>query len=318
MSKKMRTAVFEEFGELDNIKITEMETPEPGEGEVLVKVQAAGVNPVDAAVARGMLKDAIPTEFPVIPGWDLAGEVEENGFSARRFSRGDKIYAYARRPVIQNGTFAEYVSIPESYLALAPEKLSIEEAGGIPLVGLTAYQSVFTAGQLKAGQTIVILGASGGVGTIAIQLARSVGATVIGVASEKNHNYMKQIGAHETIDYNDGDVGEMIAESVPGGVDLIFHCSRGESLDQCMAANVLSENGRVVSITKSTPEDDWDVDYQYVFVEPNSSQLNHLTALANDGKIKLPETKMYSLDDAQQALKDVETLHNRGKLIIKP
>lgn len=314
----MRAATFENFGELDNIEIRDMEKPEPGEGEVLVKVQAAGVNPVDAAVARGMLEDAIPTEFPVILGWDMAGEVEENGFSARRFNPGDKVYAYARRPTIHKGTFAEYVAIPESYLALAPEKLSIEEAGGIPLVGLTAYQSVISTGQLKAGQTIAILGASGGVGTIAIQLAKSIGATVIGVASKKNHDYMKQVGAHETIDYNDGDVGDMITESVPGGVDLIFHCSRGDSLDQCMEAGIVSDDGRVVSITKSTPDDHWDVDYQYVFVEPNSSQLNHLTVMANDGDIRIPEIKTHGLDDTQQALKDVETLHNRGKLIITP
>lgn len=318
MSKKMKAAYFEEFGELDNIKIGDVDKPEPGEGEVLVKVEAAGVNPVDAAVARGMLKDAIPTNFPAIAGWDLAGVVEENGFSARRFKPGDEVYAYARRPTIEHGTFAEYVAIPESYLALRPKNISMEEAGGIPLVGLTAYQSIFDAGKLKAGQTLVILGASGGVGTMAIQLARSVGATVVGVASEKNHDYLKELGANETVDYNEGHVGELLSEAVPGGADLIFHCSRGDSLEQSMETGILKKDGKVVSITRSEPDEEWDVDYEYVFVEPNSSQLNHMADLANDGNLGIPSIKTYDLEDAADALRDVETLHNRGKLIIKP
>jgi len=314
----MKAAFYEEFGELDNIKTGNVDKPEPGEGEVLVKVKAAGVNPVDAAVARGMLKDAIPAEFPVIPGWDVAGLVEENGFSARRFNEGDEVYAYARRPVIQKGTFAEYVSLPESYLAKRPSGISMEEAGGVPLVGLTAYQAIFDAGNLQEGQTLLILGASGGVGTLAIQLAKSVGAKVIGVASEKNHGYMKELGADETIDYSNGHVGEMASGLAADGVDLIFHCSRGDSLSECMETGILSDAGKVVSITKSKPEDKWDVDYEYVFVEPNSSQLEHMAELADEGKLKIPSTKLYSLDEAGQALKDVETLHNRGKLIITP
>ncbi|WP_340105334.1 NADP-dependent oxidoreductase [Rhodohalobacter sp. 8-1] len=318
MGKTMRAAYYEEFGELDNIKTGDIDKPEPGEGEVLVKVKAAGVNPVDAAVARGMLKDAIPTEFPVIPGWDVAGVVEENGFAARRFKEGDEVYAYARRPKIQHGTFAEYIALPESYLTRRPEKISMEEAGGIPLVGLTAYQAIFDAGSLENGQTVLILGASGGVGTLAIQLAKSVGATVIGVASEKNHSYMKELGADEAVDYSDTQVGQQVDKLAPNGVDLIFHCSRGNSLSQCMESGVLSNNGKVVSITKSKPDESWDVNYQYVFVEPNSSQLAHLAELANDGKLKIPSTKTYSIDETAQSLKDVETLHNRGKLIIKP
>jgi len=318
MSNKMKAALFTTFGELDNIEIGDMDRPEPGDGEVLVKVKAAGVNPVDAAVARGMLKDAIPAEFPVIPGWDVAGVVEENGFAARRFKEGDEVYAYARRPTIQKGTFAEYIALPESYLARRPKKVSMEEAGGIPLVGLTAYQALFDAGNLKEGQTLLILGASGGVGTLAIQLAKSVGATVIGVASEKNHAYMKELGADETIDYSDGYVGEQVKEVAPNGVDLIFHCSRGDSLSECMETGVLTGSGSIVSITKSKPEDSWDVSYQYVFVEPNSSQLSHIAELADEGKLKIPSTKIYSLDETEKALKDVETLHNRGKLIITP
>jgi NADPH:quinone reductase-like Zn-dependent oxidoreductase len=314
----MKASFIEEFGELDNIQTGNLDKPEPKEGEVLIRVKAAGVNPVDAAVARGMLKDAIPSEFPMIPGWDMAGVVEERGHSARRFKEGDEVYAYARRPTIQHGTFAEYITLPESYLAKAPDRLSIEEAGGIPLVGLTAYQALFDAGNLKEGQTVLILGASGGVGTLAIQLAKASGAHVIGVASEANHDYMKELGTDEVIDYNSQDVGEATKEINPDGVDVIFHCSRGNSLEQAMEANVLKSGGHLVSITKSKPEISDDVNFQYVFVEPNAKQLEHIQELADEGKIKVPISKKYSLEDAGEALQQIESLHTKGKTIITP
>lgn len=314
----MNAAYIEQYGESTNIKTGKLDKPEAGEGEVLVKVKAAGLNPVDAAVVGGMLKDAIPGEFPLIPGWDVAGVVEETGHSVSRFSPGDEVYAYARRPKIQHGTFAEYVSLPESYLAERPTNISMDESGGIPLVGLTAYQSIFDFGELKKGQTLLILGASGGVGTLAIQLAKSVGARVIGVASEANHEYMKELGADITIDYKDNHVGEAVKESEPKGVDLIFHCSRGDSLTQVMEADVLKEGGKLASITNSKPDISNNVDFKYVFVEPNAEQLEHIAVLADNGKISVPVTDTFSLDEVGEALQKIESLHTLGKLIVKP
>src|SRR3954451_21445833 len=120
MAIQMRAAFYEAFGGIENVRIGSLEIPEPGEGEVLVRVKAAGVNPVDAAVRAGYLKDHLPYQFPIIPGWDVAGVIEGRGFSARRFQIGDEVYAYARRPIVHFGTFAEYLVIPESYLALRP------------------------------------------------------------------------------------------------------------------------------------------------------------------------------------------------------
>ena len=312
----MKASFYEEFGDLNQIKIGSLERPEPAEGEVLVRVKSAGVNPVDAAVARGMLNEMIPAKFPAIPGWDLAGVVEDRGHSARRFSEGDEVYAYARRPVIKQGTFAEYISLPESYLAHRPKKLSMEESGGIPLTALTAYQSLFDSGRLKKGETILILGASGGVGTFAIQLASWRGAKVIGVASETNHKYMKELGADEVIDYNDRHVGKAVSEIVPGGLDLIFHCSRGDSLSQ--SVDTLKKGGRLISITNRKPERLDDVQFQYVFVEPNAVQLEHIRELADEGKLKAPVTKTFTLEDVGLALKEIESLHTRGKMVITP
>jgi NADPH:quinone reductase-like Zn-dependent oxidoreductase len=198
----MRAAYYQAFGGTEVLQTGVLPVPGVKEGEVLVRVKAAAINPVDAAVRKGLLAGFLPVQFPAVPGWDLAGVVEERGFAARRFEVGDEVYAYARRPVVQWGTFAEYIVIPESYLARRPQKLSWEEAAGIPLVGLTAYQTLFTAGQLQAGETVLILGASGGVGSLGIQLARNRGAKVIGVASARNHHFMQELGAEGTVDYN--------------------------------------------------------------------------------------------------------------------
>lgn len=316
MSATMKAAYFEEFGELDNIQVGNLDKPEPGDGEVLVRVKAAGVNPVDAAVVRGMLNEVIPAEFPAIPGWDMAGVVEKCGYAARRFEEGDEVYAYARRPNVQHGSFAEYVVIPESYLARRPQKISMEASGGIPLVGLTAYQSLFQFGDLQEGQTLLMLGASGGVGTMAIQLAKAKGATVIGVASSSNQEYMSELGADETIDYSAGDVGDQVKEVAFDGVDFIFHCSRGDSLNQSIGT--LKEGGQLISITNRQPDISDDINFQYVFVEPNAKQLKHLQELADEGKLKVPVSQTYPLEETEQALKDIETLHARGKTIIIP
>ncbi|GAB3811871.1 hypothetical protein GCM10028895_02380 [Pontibacter rugosus] len=128
MAKQMKVAVYDAFGSADKLEIREIEVPELKEGEVLVKIKAAAVNPVDSAVREGYLKDFLPVEFPAIPGWDVAGVVEERGFSSRRFQKGDDVYAYARRPLVKYGTYAEYIVLPESYLASKPTSLSFEEA----------------------------------------------------------------------------------------------------------------------------------------------------------------------------------------------
>ena len=310
----MKAAYIDEYGEPESLKTGKLERPEPGEGELLIRIGAAGVNPVDAAVVQGMLKDAIPGEFPLIPGWDVAGTVAARGHAARRFEEGDEVYAYARRPKIHHGTFAEYIVLPEAYLALKPKMLSIEQAGAVPLTGLTAYQSLFDAGDLKKGETIVILGASGGVGTFAIQLASWRGARVIGVAGSSNQEYMKELGADETIDYSAGDVGDAVRELAPEGVDMIYHCSRGDSLSQCN--DTLKEGGRLISITNSNPDRREDIRFEYVFVEPNAAQLNLLAKLCDDGDLDVVITQKWPLEKAGEALESISKLHTRGKTVV--
>lgn len=294
----------------------ELPVPEQKEGEVLVQMKAAAINPVDAAVRSGKLAGFIPTQFPVVPGWDMAGVVEERGFAARRFQAGDKVYAYARRPVVQWGSFAEYIVIPECYLALRPQTLSWEESAGIPLVGLTAYQSLFGAGDLQQGQTVLILGASGGVGSMGIQLARSRGAQVIGVASARNHAYMQELGAGGSVDYHSPQLADEVRRLAPGGVDLIFDCASGETLQRSLPA--LKPGGRLVSILHHGEGLDKSIDFRYVFVEPNAVQLADLACLADEGKLKVNVSATFRLEEAAEAFRQIETHHTRGKLVIVP
>jgi NADPH:quinone reductase-like Zn-dependent oxidoreductase len=312
----MKAAYYESFGEADVLKIGELDLPLLKEAEVLVKIKAAAVNPVDASVRKGLLKSFLPTTFPAIPGWDVAGVVEDRGFGARRFNVGDEVYAYARRPFVQWGTYAEYIVIPESYLAHRPVRISWEATAGIPLVGLTSYQCLFVAGKLQEGQTVLILGASGGIGTLAIQLAKSKGATVIGVASEKNHFYMSGIGADYTIDYRNKDIGEEVKKIFPHGVDLIFDAASGETLQQSLST--LRKKGTLVSILNRGENIDKSINFHYVFVEPDSSQLEELAKLANKGKIKVHVSEVYPLDKAAEAMKQIETHHTTGKIILVP
>lgn len=316
MKKEMKAAYYNEFGGPKAVRSGKIALPELKEGEVLIKIKAAGVNPVDAVITKGHYKDMMPHSFPIIPGWDLAGVIEDRGHAARRFEVGDEVYAYARRPEVKWGTFAEYIVIPDSYLAKRPQNISAEAAAAIPLAGLTAYQSLYKAGDLSEGEKLLILGSSGGVGSFAIQLAKAKGAEVIGVASSKNHDYMRSLGADHTIDYKDQDIGEAVKEIYPEGVDLIFDCTSGDSLQQSLKC--LKDSGKLVSLLNQGEDLDENINFEFVFVEPNAKQLEHLRKLVEDGKLKVEVKKRFSLDEAAEALEQIQTLHTTGKMVVVP
>ncbi|WP_207426092.1 NADP-dependent oxidoreductase [Pedobacter sp. SYSU D00535] len=316
MTRLMKAAVYKEFGSADKIALEQIAVPELKEGEVLIRIRAAGVNPVDSAVREGYLQSFIPVEFPAIPGWDVAGVVEDRAYSARRFEPGDEVYAYARRPVVQHGTFAEYIVLPESYLALKPRTLTFSEAAGIPLVGLTAMQSLIDAGRLQEGQVVLILGASGGIGTMGIQIAKEKGAKVVGVASQTNHEYMKELGADHTIDYRDTDIAAELRDLFGEGVDLIFDAASGETLQKSLAS--LKPDGKLVSILNTGEDLPKDLNFKYVFVEPNSRQLEALAEMADRGKLKVHLSNWYPLAEAAAAMRQIETHHTKGKIVIVP
>ncbi len=314
----MKAIVINAFGGRDVLQYTEVPNPTPDEGEVLVRVKAAGVNPVDWKIRAGHLKDGYPYKFPIILGWDLAGVVEQTGYSARRFRPGDEVYGYCRRPVIQHGTYAEYIAIPETYLASSPTTVSPEDAGAIPLAGLTAFQCVHDAVKLETRETILILGASGGVGSFAVQFARVTDAKVIAVASRKNHAYLKELGATETLDYAEGDFREAVKSLAPQGVDVVFDCVGAEALAR--ALDCVKRGGRTVSILVRDDKGQAakvGAKHHYVFVEPNAPELDRIRQLVDARKVKVHLSATFPLAEAAKAHEAMETGHTRGKIILR-
>ncbi len=313
----MKAVVIHEFGDRNQLKIIDLPVPEPGEGEVLIRVKAAGINPVDWKIRMGRLRDRIPHQFPLILGWDVAGIVEKVGHGARRFQPGDEIYSYCRRSTVQHGSYTEYMALPECYLAKRPSNISFEEAAAIPLVGLTAYQSVYTAANLQANETLLVVGASGGVGSCAMQLGKIKGANVIGVASQKNHDYLKQLGANETIGYENTRFSDGVKALHAEGVDVIFDCVGKEACET--AYDCAKQGGRFVSILEQgNPQRNktQGIDFSYVFVEPNVRQLEHLTELVENGQFRMHVDATYSLEEVAKAHEQIETLHTKGKIVL--
>ena len=314
----MKAVVINEFGGKETLTLTDAPKPQPAADEVLVRIKAAGVNPVDWKIREGWLKDLLPHEFPIILGWDLAGVIEETGERVDRFSKGDHVFAYNRRPVVQHGTYAEYASVPESYVSRSPESLSFEESASIPLAALTAYQAIYDAVQLQDGQSILIVGASGGVGGFAVQFASLIGANVTAIASEKNHAYLQGLGAEHAICYTKGDFQESFKEIHPTGANVVFDLIGGETLKK--AGHCVKSGGKIVSITDDpgphVPRDK-NIQCHFVFVEPNANQLDHIREMVDSEKLRTHLSAVYSLPDVHKAHADMETGHTCGKIVLK-
>jgi len=314
----MKAWAIDRFGGREELHLRDLPEPDLEEGEVLVRTRAVGVNPVDWKIREGMLKDLFPHEFPVILGWDLAGVVEAVGYSARRFKPGDEVFAYARRPVIHSGTYAEMIAIPESYITHRPAAANWQASASIPLAGLTAFQSLFDAGQLRSGQTALILGASGGVGSFAVQFAKIAGATVIGLAGERNHGYLEELGADAVLDYTDPEFPKALERIASRGVDLVFDCIGGESLEQ--GSRCGKPGGRLVSITNPQAGNlatSAGLEFHFVFVEPNVSQLDTISGYIQEGQLTPQVTQVFPFTDAKAAHEQMETGHTRGKIVLK-
>ncbi|NUO92196.1 MAG: NADP-dependent oxidoreductase, partial [Dermatophilaceae bacterium] len=240
----MKAISYARYGGPEVLEYGELPDPKIGPDAVLVKVRAAAVNPVDWKCREGYLDGMLDAVFPVVPGWDVSGVVVQPGVSVTEFTAGDEVVGYVREDFLSRGTFAEYVAAPVRTLARKPRNLSFEEAAGLPLAGLTAYQVLVKALQLKRGETVLVHAAAGGVGSVAVQLARHLGARVIGTASERNHDFVRGLGG-EPVEYGDG-LAERVRGLVPEGVDAVFDTVGGETLK--VSANLLAPEGRLASI----------------------------------------------------------------------
>ncbi len=313
----MKALVIDEFGGADKLHWAELPTPVPGAGEVLIKLAATSVNPVEWKIREGYLAKAFPHRFPLILGWDAAGTVASLGEGVTGFRPGDAVYAYCRKPEIQWGTYAEYVTMPAEAVAAAPRNLPLEAAAALPLVGLTSWQVLFEAAGLRAGQTALIHAGAGGIGSLAIQLAKVRGARVLTTARAENHDYVRSLGADEAIDYVAEPFAGAVRRLAPEGVDVVFDAVGGQT--QADSWPVVQKGGILVSIVDRPDQslaEKLGVRAAYVFVAPNGGQLRELAALVEAGKVKAPAYEVLALGEAAQAQERNRARHVRGKIVL--
>ncbi|MBV6702907.1 NADP-dependent oxidoreductase [Kitasatospora aureofaciens] len=306
----MRAVTYDSYAP-DNSRLRYGEVPDPkvGPGQVLIQVRAASVNPVDWKVMAGGLDPMMDTVFPAVPGWDVAGVVTRTGPDTPEFAPGDEVMAYARKDVVQAGTFAEYVAVSAPAVARKPASLSWEQAGGLPLAGLTALRSLQ---RLEVGPADVLLvhGAAGGVGSLAVQLGRDRGARVIGTASERNHDFVRKLGA-EPVTYGEG-LAERVRALAPGGVSTVADFVGGQ-LETTLA--VLADGGRHVSVADPAVTQHGGA---WIWVRPDGSALAELAALADRGALTVEVAQTFPLERTADAFDASRTGHTRGKLVIVP
>lgn len=314
----MKAMAITAYGGPEQLRMMELPTPVPGEDEVLIEVVYGSVNPVDWKIREGQLKDRLPNVFPIIPGWDAAGTVKAVGASVTRFKGGERVFAYCRKPTIQWGTYAEYVTMDARHVALMPKNLSFAQAAAIPLATLTAWQSLFDRAGLGSGQTALIHAGAGGVGGMAIQLARHVGAKVYATASRVNHDYVRGLGAAHVIDYACENFVDAIRRLEPDGVDVVLDTIGAQVYRASFAA--LKRGGFMVSIREKPDEPlaaQYGVRAGYVFVQPDGEQLGAIAYLLEEGAIQPPHIEEMRLEEAAAAQERSRAGHVRGKIVLR-
>ncbi|WP_385619945.1 NADP-dependent oxidoreductase [Streptomyces sp. P8-A8] len=307
MVKKYRAVEFAEYGGPEVLRVVEREMPRPGPGQVLVEVRAAGVNPLDWQLRSGAVAEMMPVEFPSVPGGDVAGVVADVGEDVTDFVVGDEVFGS-----IGSGSYAEFALAPAAQLARKPEGVSWEVAAGLPVAVNTAYQVLADLG-VKSGETLVVDGAAGGVGSVAVQIARHLGATVIGTASERNHAYLRSLGA-EPVPYGEGfaERARAVAEK---GVDAAFDAAGKGSLPALV--ELTGGPDRVVTIADHRAAEHG---VRFAFAGPDAirERLEQAAALVGNGELGLSVARTYALSEAADAHRESAGGHVRGKLIIVP
>jgi len=298
---------YDAYGSDDVLTLRDLPEPKVGPGEVRIRVKRAGVNPVDWKVMSGGLDGLMDAVFPVVPGWDVAGVVETVGIDTPEFEVGDEVVAYARKDVVHGGTFAELVTMSVRGVALKSAALSWDEAGGLPLTGLTALQTLDRL-VVSASDTVLVHGGAGGVGALAVQIAKARGARVIATASPSNHDFLSDLGA-TPVEYGEGSV-ERIRAIAPDGVDVVADFVGGVR-DVTMA--VLAPGGRHASIADSTV---LETGGAWFWVRPSSEGLAELGRMADAGQLHVPVADVLPLEELPAAFARSREGHVRGKLVI--
>ncbi|MUL48231.1 NADP-dependent oxidoreductase [Mycobacterium sp. CBMA293] len=330
----MKAFVLTRYGKKNTVSAVETAVPDLRDGDVLVQIHATSINPLDLKIRNGELKPLLPYKLPLVLGNDLAGIVVKAGPRARRFAPGDAVYAKPGQDRI--GTFAEYLAVNENDVARKPERIDMNEAAALPLVSLTAWQALVDKAQLRPGQKVLIHAGSGGLGSVAIQLAKHLGATVATTTSTKNVEWVKELGADIVIDYKTQDFAAELRD-----YDVVLDTQGGQTLDKSF--QVVRPGGTVISVA-GPPEPDFarefganwllvqamralsfsvrrkakrrSVRYSFLFMTANGDQLRELAALVDAGVIHPIIDRVYPFDSTLDALAYVENGRATGKVIV--
>lgn len=309
MTQTMKAVRIHEWGGPEVMRYEDAPVPVPAEGDVLVRVHAASINPVDWKVRHGYLKDKLPHKMPLVLGWDVSGVVAAVGAGVTAFKPGDAVYS--RPDISRDGTYAEYVAVRASELAPKPASLDHVHAAAVPLAALTAWQAMLENAGLQAGQTVLIHAAAGGVGSFAVQLAKWKGAKVIATASAANHDHVRGLGADVVVDYRSQRFEDA------GPVDVVFDTMGGETQERSWS--VLKPGGALVSIVAPPPQEAGDkvgARALFTFIQPNADQLRQIGGLIDAGTVKVHVEARYPLSQAAEALERVRQGHTRGKVVL--
>ncbi|MEU1904215.1 NADP-dependent oxidoreductase [Streptomyces hygroscopicus] len=314
----MRAVVQDTTGGPEVLRVAEVERPRPLPTEVLVRVRAAGVNPVDWKTRQGAGMAGVLGEPPFILGWDVSGVVEEVGFGVTTLAPGDEVYGMPWFPR-EAGGYAEFVTAPSRQFAVKPASLSHEEAAAVPLAALTAWQILVDTARVTAGQRVLVHAAAGGVGHFAVQFARHLGARVVGTARESRHEWLRRLGAAELVDYT-AQRFEDVVEDVDVVIDLL-----GEDLDatSTRSLKVLRKGGLLVAVPGGVgPElrraaDERGVRTSGFLVEPDGAALTAIAALIDKGEVAVEVEDVFPLEEAARAHARGEDGHTRGKLVLR-
>jgi NADPH:quinone reductase-like Zn-dependent oxidoreductase len=305
----MKAIVVHEYGGPEVLKYEDAPRPEPKDNEALVRVIAAGVNPVDALIRSGKYAKFFGTTLPLIPGYDIAGIVEKTGAKITKLKAGDSIYAY----VLWGGGYAEYAVATEGEATAKPKSLNYIEAAAVPLAALTAWQALIDAAKLGAGQTVLIHGGSGGVGSMAIQIAKARGAKVIATASTANQELLKQLGADVTVDYT-----KTKFEDVAKDVDVVLDSVGKDTLAR--SYGVVRKGGIITTLVAQPDQAELDkhgIRGAAISVKPNASELAEITRLIEEKKVKPVVSQVLPLTEAVKAQEQAATHHTRGKIVLR-
>ena len=301
---------YDEFGGIDVLRVDEVERPAPGDGQVLVRVKAAGINISEAVIRTGAVAQIFPSRVPSGQGSDLAGVVEEAGAGAGGFSPGEEVIGFSSNRASQ----AELVLVEAGNLARKPEKVSWEAAGGLYVIGVTARGAV-QAVQPAQGETVVVSGAAGGVGSLAVQLARRTGATVIGLAGAGNHEWLASHGVIP-VAYGDG-VADRVRAAAPGGVDAFIDTYGGGYVDLAIALGV--EANRIDTIADYAAAAKYGVQTAGgAEAGPGGQVLAELAGLIAEGHLEVPIANVYPLAQVREAYTELERRHTHGKIVLRP